>query len=50
MREERDMGTFEKPTIRDYGTLVELTAAVEGCNAEDSGSKSTRQHHTDPSC
>jgi hypothetical protein len=39
---------YEKPVVVDHGTLLEMTAQLEGCNDEDGGSKSTRQHHTDP--
>jgi hypothetical protein len=40
--------TYEKPVVVDHGTLLEMTAMLEGCNAEDGGAKNTRQHHTDP--
>lgn len=43
------VGTFEKPEIRDYGTLLELTAQVAGTGPEDGGDKARREHHTDPS-
>jgi hypothetical protein len=42
------VNAYEKPVVVDHGTLVDLTAAIEGCLDEDGGSKTTRQHHTDP--
>lgn len=41
------MNGYEKPLVVDYGTLVDVTAQLEGCMDEDGGSKTTRQHHTD---
>lgn len=39
---------WEKPEIRDYGTLHELTEAVGQCNNEDSLNKFDEFHHTTP--
>ncbi len=40
--------TYEKPSIADYGNLVELTEATSFTDAEDGGNKLVI-HHTTPS-
>jgi hypothetical protein len=46
MEEQREF-SYETPVVRDYGDLLELTAAGGDCNAED-GSDKTHHHHTAP--
>jgi hypothetical protein len=38
--------TYEKPVVRDYGNLVELTAAVDFRGTEDGGNKLAGPHHS----
>ena len=39
-------GTYEKPVVRDYGNLVELTAAVDFSGPEDGANKLVGPHHS----
>ena len=41
----RDEMSYEKPVIRDYGDLVELTAAVSVLGNEDGASKHSLFHN-----
>ena len=38
---------YERPAIRDYGSLLELTEATNFCYTEDGGAK-TVVHHSSP--
>jgi hypothetical protein len=38
---------YETPVVKDYGDLLELTAAGGDCFTEDSADK-THHHHTQP--
>jgi hypothetical protein len=40
------MTSYVKPEIRDYGSLRELTEAVDFSGVEDGGNKLVGPHHT----
>jgi hypothetical protein len=40
------MRKYEKPEIRDYGSLRELTASADYTGEEDGGGKLVAPHHT----
>ena len=40
------MTDYVKPEIHDYGSLVELTKAVDFTGNEDAGNKLVGPHHT----
>ncbi|MGH2951271.1 MAG: lasso RiPP family leader peptide-containing protein [Solirubrobacterales bacterium] len=39
---------YEAPAVRDYGDLVELTAALSVNGSEDGASKAVPLHHSAP--
>ena len=39
--------SYEKPTVVDYGDLVELTAANFGCGSDDGSSKTAGNFRND---
>jgi hypothetical protein len=45
-RREARMTSYEKPEVRDYGSLRELTEAVDFSGVEDGGNKLVGPHHT----
>lgn len=48
---DRDPGTsvvYERPAIRDFGSLSELTRASGTVGAEDGGNKMTIHHESNP--
>lgn len=44
---KRKRETYEKPVVKDYGSLVDITEAVAFVGAEDGGSK-LLIHHSAP--
>lgn len=43
----RKQGTYEKPVVRDYGNLADITEATGFTGTEDGGSK-LAIHHSSP--
>ena len=40
---------YERPQVRDYGSLIELTEATNLVCAEDGATKAQMDHHSAPS-